>query len=213
MQKKIRLLLIDDHSLFRESCGRLLEAEGNFELIGSCPSIDDAVMIMKRDTADVILLDFDLGETDGLKIIPALAHLRFQGKILIVTAGMSDRDMSRAIASGVAGIFLKHGPPVDLVTAIHKIANGEIWLDSKSVRALISTMSERSATPVRQPSGTREQAVMNCIFEGLTNREIALQLGISESYVKTIIQQLFDRAGVRTRAQLVRVALEKKVPC
>jgi DNA-binding NarL/FixJ family response regulator len=210
MEKKIRLLLVDDHSLFRESCGRLLEADGGFELIGTSSSIDDAIAILKRDTAEIILLDFDLGGKDGLRILPVLGHMKFEGKVMIVTAGMSDQDMLRAIASGVAGIFFKQDSPSDLIAAIHKIANGEIWLNSKSMRTLISTVSERNVMPLHQPNSIREQAVMSCIFEGLTNREIASQLNISERSVKTLIQQLFDKAGVRTRAQLVRVALERK---
>nr|MDQ2900433.1 response regulator transcription factor [Acidobacteriota bacterium] len=116
------------------------------------------------------------------------------------------------LENGAFGIFLKHSPPARLVEAIHKVMNGETWLDSGAVRSLIAGANERSEERrTSQPLNTRERAVLKAVFEGLTNKEIATKLNIAESAVKWAMQQLFDKTGVRTRSQLVRIALEKRL--
>jgi len=215
--KTIRLLLLDDHSLFRESLGRLLRSEPDFEVIADFHSAPEALAALGRLDVDVILLDHDLGDQDsfdnrdGLGFLDALKGSRFTGKVLFVTAGMSDEETRAAFARGAAGIFLKHSSPADLLSAIRRVAAGECWLDPKAVQALVSP-PKPSSLPQERTAGTafsaREQAVLDEIFSGLTNKEIAAKLGISEGYVKAVLQQLFAKTGVRTRSQLVRIALE-----
>jgi DNA-binding NarL/FixJ family response regulator len=123
---------------------------------------------------------------------------------------MSDAGTLRALEGGVAGIFLKHSPPAQLVEAIEKVMNGEVWLDSKAVRSLIAGANSKSEEQrTSQPLTSRERTVLKSVFEGLTNKEIAALLEISESSVKAALQQLFDKTGVRSRSQLVRIALEQ----
>jgi DNA-binding NarL/FixJ family response regulator len=134
----------------------------------------------------------------------------FSGRVLMVTAGMSDTGTLRAIESGASGIFLKHSPPAQLVEAIYKIMSGEMWLDSRAVRSLVAGASGKSEEQrTSQPLTERERAVLKGVFEGLTNKEIAAQLATSEGTIKAAMQQLFDKTGVRTRSQLVRIALER----
>jgi len=160
----------------------------------------------------VVLLDFDLGEKQGLHFIRESRGLGFTGKILMVTAGMSDVDTLLALEGGASGVFLKHNPPAHLITAIYRVATGEPWLDSRSFSSLLGAASNK-VKPQQSSSllNRREQAVLKGVFEGLTNKEIAAGLEISESYVKAVLQQLFAKTGVRTRSQLVRVALEKHI--
>jgi DNA-binding NarL/FixJ family response regulator len=128
----------------------------------------------------------------------------------MVTAGMSDTGTLRAFENGSAGVFLKHSPPSQLVEAIHKVAGGEMWLDSRAVQSLVSGATGKSGEQQTADSLTeRERTVLKSVFEGLTNKEIGGRLQISESSVKAVLQQLFDKTGVRTRSQLVRIALEK----
>jgi DNA-binding NarL/FixJ family response regulator len=211
MEDKIRLLLVDDHTLFREGLARLLEAEGGLELMGNFSSIDEALKALEEDAVDVVLLDFDLGDKNGLQFSRAFRERGFQGKVLMVTAGMSDADAHRVLREGAAGIFLKHSPPADLIAAIRQVARGGTWIDSSSLKSAIGTTSARTNTPGIPTFSDREQAVLKGVFEGLTNKEIALHLGISESYVKAVLQQLFAKTAVRTRSQLVRVALERRI--
>ena len=202
---------MDDHSLFRESLSRLLQAEPDFRIVGSCGTIAESMAVLESQTVDVVLLDFDLGEEVGSGFLDEARKLGFEGRILMVTAGMSDAGTLRALEGGASGIFLKHSPPAQLLEAIHKVVKGETWLDSKAVRSLVAGASGRSDEErTTQPLTERERAVLKGVFEGYTNKEIALQLHISEGSVKAVMQQLFDKTGVRTRSQLVRIALERQ---
>jgi DNA-binding NarL/FixJ family response regulator len=211
MAQKIRLLLVDDHSLFRESLGRLLAAEKDLELAGGFSSTAEAIAALDTNSIDVVLLDFDLGDRQGFDFLEAAKQRGFTGRILMVTAGMSDADTLRALERGAAGIFLKHCPPGTLITAIRKVFEGETWVDSHAVRSLVAAVSSSQEKP--QPFlalNERERSVLKVVFEGLTNKEIAGKLNISEGYVKAVLQQLFQKTGVRNRSQLVRIALERR---
>jgi DNA-binding NarL/FixJ family response regulator len=210
MVQQIRILLVDDHGLFRESLSRLLQAEPDLQIAGHCASTAEAVAVLEREAVDIVLLDYDLGEEQGLPFLEHAKRAGFKGRVLMVTAGMDDSETLRALESGSSGVFLKHSTPAELVQAIHKVAGGEMWLDPRAVRAVVSGASGRSEQErSSQPLNARERAVLKAVFEGFTNKEIAGQLGISESSVKAAMQQLFDKTGVRTRSQLVRIALER----
>jgi|SRR5208337_275044 len=203
----IRILLVDDHALFRESLGRLLAAEADFELAGHSDSIESALRIISQCVVDIVLLDFDLGERDGGDFVRGAAEHDFTGKILLVTAGLKDHDAADLIRRGISGIFMKHSSPSLLVTAIRDVMAGKTWFDQPLLQKAL-------ATPVLPASPTarftdRERQVLRYVLEGLANKEIADKLDVSESSVKSTLQQLFNKAGVRTRGQLVRVALEQ----
>lgn len=211
MEAKIRLLLIDDHTLFREGLARLLEADTALELVGSAPSSDAAFDMLERAPVEVVLLDFDLGENNAFEFLRRFRQYGYEGRVLMVTGGMSAADTSRALREGAAGIFLKHNPPAELITAIFRVARGETWIDASSLQSLMSVSAPESGQGELPKLNEREQAVLKGVFEGLTNKEISTRLEISESYVKAVLQQLFAKTGVRTRSQLVRVALERHI--
>ncbi|MGD1074071.1 MAG: response regulator transcription factor, partial [Bryobacteraceae bacterium] len=193
-----------------ESLSRLLEAEPDFRIAATCATVEDALAALDRHPVDVVLLDYDLGEEQGTVFLDEAKRQGFGGRILMVTAGMGDAGTLRAFESGSAGVFLKHSPPWQLVEAIHKVAGGEMWLDARAVQSLVSGATGKSGEQQTADSLTdRERAVLKSVFEGLTNKEIGGRLQISESSVKAVLQQLFDKTGVRTRSQLVRIALEK----
>ncbi len=210
MSPPIRLLLLDDHSLFREGLSRLLADEPDFVVVAHCGSAEDALASLANGPApDLILLDFDLGEENGLAFLDTARARGFRGKVLLVTAGMSPGDQVRALEAGASGLFLKHSPPTELVRAIRAAIGGEALLSAAAVALLLETARAEEAR--RAPPFTlspRERAVLRGVFAGLANKEIAAQLDISEGYVKAVLQQLFGKTGVRTRAQLVRIALE-----
>ena len=210
MSQEIRILLVDDHGLFRESLSRLLQAEPDFRIAGTCASATEALAVVDQEQIDVVLLDYDLGEEQGSSFLESARKKGFAGRVLMVTAGMSDAGTLRALESGAAGIFLKHSPPAQLVEAIYKVMSGEMWLDSRAVRSLVAGASGKSDEQrTSQPLTERERAVLKGVFEGFTNKEIAVKLQTSEGTVKAVMQQLFDKTGVRTRSQLVRIALER----
>jgi DNA-binding NarL/FixJ family response regulator len=210
-RKTIKLLLVDDHSLFRESLSRLLQAEPDFTMVADFHSGKEALDALPSLKVDVLLLDYDLGTQNGLSFLEALKKTSFSGKILFITAGMSDDETRAALALGASGIFLKHSSPTDLLTAIRRVAQGETWLDPKTARSLALPPKPAPDTAAGDATYTaRERSVLDEIFNGLTNKEIAAKLNISEAYVKAVLQQLFSKTGVRTRSQLVRIVLESQ---
>ena len=206
---KIRILLVDDHDLFREGVSRLIEREPDFEMVAHCPSVGEAINILGQKPIDLVLLDFDLGKEHGFQLVEGARQSGFKGPFLIVTAGMVDADSVHAFRLGVAGIFPKHGSPRLLAHAIRKVMAGEIWLDQSSVQALIEAAKPGEKPDSRRPFTERENRVLQGVFEGLSNKEIGARLSISESSVKAALQQLFHKTGVRTRSQLVRIVLEE----
>src|SRR6185312_14165500 len=167
MAQEIRLLLVDDHSLFRESLSRLLEAERDLRIAGNCASVREALSILDGERVDVVLLDYDLGEEQGAAFLEAAAKRGFEGRVLMVTAGMGDAETLRALEGGSSGIFLKHSPPTELVDAIHKVAKGEMWLDSRAVRSLVAGATGRSeAQRTSHLLSARERSVLKAVFEG-----------------------------------------------
>jgi two-component system, NarL family, nitrate/nitrite response regulator NarL len=208
---EIRLLMIDDHSLFRESLSRLLETTPLVRVLGQFGAISEALASPLFGDVDVVLLDYDLGEESGFRLLSELKQRQnHKIRVLIVTAGMSDEATVQLMENGAAGIFLKHNSPDQLVAAIKQIAKGEVWLDSAAVQSLLAGEHTRARHLERaRPLTTRQSEVLRGILDGLTNKEIAWKLQVSESSIKAVIQELFHKAGVRTRSQLVRIAIER----
>ena len=207
----IRLLLLDDHVLFRESLSRMLASEPDFVMAGHCGTSGEALEILAKTPVDLILLDYDLGADHGEQFLEAAHRAGYRGKTLMVTAGMSATESSIALKLGASGIFLKQNSPGSLAQAIRQVAAGEMWVDPKVIQLLADNVSFREEHNIRRLLTEREQEVLQGLFEGLTNKEIAAQLGVSESAVKATLQQLFQKTRVRTRSQLVRIALESSL--
>ena len=204
--RPIRALLIDDHALFRQSVAHSLAAEPNL-FIEHCASIRDALTMLSQRSFDLVLLDHDLGAERASQFLPAARQIGYEGRVLVVTAWVSDTEARRLMRQGVNGIFLKQGELGDLTAAIRIVASGATWFD----RSFAALGEDPAASPqAAAPAfNERQRKVLRCVLEGLSNKEIAWRLQISESYVKAILQSLFQKTGVRTRGQLVRVAVEQ----
>ena len=210
MMAKIQLLLLDDHTLFRAMLSRLLDTESDFRVVAHCCSSPEALEVIGRHRVDLVLLDYDLGNRqNGLQFMRRAREAGYAGRIFIVTAGMNDADYVRALGLGVCGIFLKHSSPELLIDAIHKVTAGETWIDPRCVQGLVKAVESEGRQARRNQLTERERDVLKGVFAGLSNKEIAAHLNISEASVKSALQQLFTKTGVRTRSQLVRVALEE----
>jgi DNA-binding NarL/FixJ family response regulator len=208
MGQEIRILLLHDQSLFREGLGRLLRDEPGFQIVGSCASTREALAALEREPADIVLVDYNVGEERGLDFVEELKKLGFDGRVLMVTARMSGGAVLRALERGTSGIFMRQSPPAELVKAIHSVVSGELWLDSEAMKAMVEAVRSGEQRTWQHLS-VRERAVLKAVLEGLRNHQIAVKLQIPESSVKYVIRKLFEKAGVRTRSQLVRIALER----
>lgn len=207
--KNIRLLLLDDHALFRESVARLLRAEPGFEVVADCSSSTEALRIIKSREIDILLLDLDLGEERGADFLESLRVERFKGKVLLVTAGVNESDVPNLIRKGISGVFMKHDYPAELIQGIREAMEGKALFQQDLLRKALESAEEPSAQQSRVQFTERERRVLSSVFEGLANKQIGDRLQISESAVKACLQQLFAKTGVRTRSQLVRIALEQ----
>jgi two-component system, NarL family, nitrate/nitrite response regulator NarL len=201
----IRVLLVDDHALFRESVSAALAHPGL--VIEHCGRIVDALEILSQRPFDVVLLDHDLGSERASHFLPAARQAGFEGRVLVVTAWISETEARRLLRQGVSGIFLKEAPLDQLREAIRTTAAGGSYLDRSFGR--IAEPTESSPPPHPPLFNDRQRRVLRFVLEGLSNKEIAWRLQISESYVKAILQSLFQKTGVRTRGQLVRVTFEQ----
>jgi two-component system nitrate/nitrite response regulator NarL len=204
----IRILLVDDHELFREGLARLLASDPGLQLIAQCGSIPEAVSALCTTEFDLILLDVDLGLVEGTELLRRLPATPFQGRVLVITAGVDDVRARELLSLGVAGIFLKHNSPALLVQSIRQVMDGYTWIDQHHMQSVLRREEPQNHS-FRQPFTAREKQVLRMVLEGRQNKEIAAALAISESGAKALMQQLFNKTGVRTRSQLVRVALEQ----
>jgi DNA-binding NarL/FixJ family response regulator len=200
---RIRLVLLDDHLLFRESLARLLAAERDFEVVAQCSNSPEAVKAVKAAEVDVVLMDLGLAK----EFIQGARKARYGGKSLVVARTVDATDSAAVLKCGASGIFLESDSSSRLMQAIRMVANGEAWVDQKVIQLLADRYPQYDVRLLGHLTD-REQSVLDGVTDGLSNRKIGDQLGVSESSVKATLQQLFTKAGVRTRSQLVRIALE-----
>jgi len=205
--RRTRLALLDDHGLFREGLGYLLASEPDFEVVGQCSTSAEALELLNSKAVDLVLLELSIGSEGCDAFISAARQAGYQGKFLLVTAGIDPARSAAALKLGASGIFLKSNSSSRLVQSIRLVASGEVSVDQQ----VIQLIADRYPQLEDQRLGgltKREQTVLRGLLDGLTNKKIGRQAGVSESAIKATLQQLFDKAGVRTRSQLVRAALD-----
>jgi len=207
MPDRTRILLIDDHSLFREAIARLLGAEPDFEVTGECATVEEGLSHLRSQNADVVLLDINLGLQQGGAFLNLAWEQDFKGKVLVVTAGVSKTEAARLMERGCSGIILKHERPQLLVDRIRQVTQ-ETAEQAPPLLPDLAQFEQFEPTDTR-PFTPRERQILRGVFSGKSNKEIAHDMNISESLVKAVLQQLFAKTGVRTRSQLVRTAIER----
>jgi DNA-binding NarL/FixJ family response regulator len=205
--RRTRLALLDDHGLFRESLGHLLASEPDFEVVGQCSTSSEALELLGSKSVDLVLLELRIGAEPCDEFISAARLAGYQGKFLLVTAGIDPAGSAAALKLGASGIFLKCNSSSRLVQAIRVVASGDAWVDQKVIQLIADRYPQHEDQRLGRLTD-REQTVLKGLLNGLTNKKIGRQVGVSESAIKSTLQQLFDKAGVRTRSQLVRAALD-----
>jgi len=214
-QNLIRLVLVDDHGLFRDSLSRFLASEPGLEIVGECSDSAEALKLLRGGAVDIALLDLEPGSARSNEMITMASEAGYTGKFLLLATSDDPRSAALALKLGAGGIFLKSEPLGCLVKAIRLVADGQVWLHPRIVRTLADRLVEQGPPPEDRLSedrlGGRERDVLHGILDGLTNKRIGDTIGVSESTVKNIVQRLFNKAGVKTRSQLVHATLRCRV--
>jgi len=204
----IRILLVDDHVMFREGLARMLDKEPDFAVAGQVSSATEGLSLLASSGAGVVLLDVDLGAERALDFVKGARAGGFEGKVLIVTAGISDQEAVQLVQAGISGILHKHHSTDVLCDRIRRVAGGEVCLESDYLGPLFRAM-DRTRSPKRATLTDRDKTILRCILQGLTNKEIGARIEISEGAVKASVRHVCEKLGVRTRSQLVKIALEQ----
>jgi len=215
----IRILLVDDQALVRAGFRMILDAEPEMEVIGEAADGREAVDQVRALRPDVVLMDIRMPELDGLE---AARRILANGgdeapKILMLTTFDLDEYVYEALRAGASGFLLKDTPPEQLVAAIHVIAQGEALLSPSITRRVISEFVKgtgpkpQAQFPRLQDLTARELEVMKAIARGLSNAEIARELFVSETTVKTHVARILMKLGLRDRVQAVVLAYEAGV--
>lgn len=202
---KIRILLLDDHTIFRQGLVNLLNDQPDLDLPLHCGSVAEALLGLAAAAPDIVLLDVDLGMESGVDFLAQARRNGFHGPVLVLTASISRHEEQLLLNNGVSGILRKDVSIEVLAARIREAAGAHGNFAIPRTEA-----PDASASARRQKTLTsREIEVLRLILEGHANKQIAYELQCSESSVKGIIQQLFHKSGTRTRSQLVRATLEQ----
>lgn len=207
MAAPISVFIVDDHALFREGLLRLLEQDPALRMVGVAESVEQALQRLPATGVDVLILDYDLGEENAVALVRSLRERAFAGRVLLVTAGLPNHDALELVRLGISGIVHKQHSPEELHRSIVEVAGGKVFIEQRYLQTLLESAGHQ---PSAARFTARERDVMRLLLEGCSNKEIGAELGVSESAVKASLQQLFAKTGVRTRSQLVRVALERR---
>lgn len=216
MNEPIRILVVDDHPVVRKGIVAMLEIEPDLLVVGECSNGEEAIQKTGQLNPDVILMDLVMPRIDGVEAIRAIKQTQPDARILVLTSfGTSDK-IFPSLNAGATGYLLKDSDPTELITAIHKVYNGEGWLHPAITRQVLSQLSQQAAapTPVRQRAPEedlteREREVLRFIAQGLSNQEIARNLVVSEATVHTHVSKILTKLNLNSRTQAALYALRK----
>jgi DNA-binding NarL/FixJ family response regulator len=214
----IRVLLVDDQALIRAGFRMILDAEEDLEVVGECSDGTQAVDSARRLTPDVVLMDIRMPEMDGIEATRQIAARDSEAgpRVLMLTTFDLDEYVYDALRAGASGFLLKDVPAEELVSGIRVVANGDALLAPSVTRRLIQEFSRGAVAQQNAPAALeeltpRELEVFQLIARGMSNAEIAAELVVSETTVKTHVARVLMKLGVRDRVQAVVLAYESGV--
>jgi DNA-binding NarL/FixJ family response regulator len=201
----IRIVIADDHPIFRAGVRGLLSAEQEFEVVGEASNGRDAVSLIRRLSPELLLIDLQMPELDGVSAIREIRQVAPKTRILVLTTYDSDGDILRAVEAGASGYLLKDTPREELFKAVRAVARGESVLSP----SVASKLLVRTRGPTERLLSARELEVLTLVARGTGNKIIAKELRISEATVKTHLLHIFEKLGVDDRTAAVTVAMER----
>ena len=202
MKDKIRVLLADDHTLVRMGLKMLLSAADGFTVVGEAENGEEAVRLTEAERPDVVVMDLSMPILNGTEATKAICASCPETRVLILTTFADPEEISAALSAGAAGALLKSSANAELLTAIRAVSGGETFL-SDEIRELLSDV------PAAPSLTERQLQVLASVTRGLSNREISIQLGISQERIKQHLNVIYEKLGAANRAEAVAIALRK----
>lgn len=214
-RETIRVLVADDHTIFREGLCRLLEAEDDISVIGEARSGRECIELTGKLKPDIVLLDLKMPDQDGLTVLTELGGTESQVRTIVLTASEDEQDYVETVKRGARGIVLKQAATERLLEGIRKVHRGEIWIDQRVAAEVMKAMTRPRpglVAPGEKALLTpREAGIVTLVTQGFRNKEIAEKLSISEQTVKNHLQNIYDKLGVSDRLELALYALHHKL--
>ena len=210
----IRILVADDHAIFRDGLRKLLEAADDVQIVGEASNGNECVKMLAKLKPDILLLDLRMPEKDGLGVLEEVNFDSLPTRVIVLTAAEDDRDVVRAMRLGARGVVLKQSASDLLLKSIRKVSDGEIWLDNRMTAEVIDAFKKSSESGQRREKpllSDREKEIVQLVAQGFRNREIGEKLFISEQTVKNHLHNIFDKLGVSDRLELALYAIHHRL--
>ncbi len=217
MSARLRVLIVDDQALVRTGFRMILEAEQDIDVVGEAGDGIEAVAEARRLTPDVVLMDVRMPELDGIEATRRLLENGASDtKVVMLTTFDMDEYVYDALRAGASGFLLKDVPPEQLIDGIRAVANGDSLLAPSVTRRLIEEFVRSGPVRTEPPAGlveltARELEVLKAMARGLSNAEIAKELIVSETTVKTHVAHVLMKLNLRDRVQAVVLAYESRL--
>ncbi len=212
----IRVLLVDDHTVVRAGLRLIIESQPVMRMAGEAGNRAEALTLAAKEQPDIILLDLDLGDDNGMDIITELLAAAPPARIIVLTGVRSPEVHRQAVMQGAMGVVPKDKAAATLISAIERVQAGEAWLDPATMAGVLSEMSRSSKAKLQDPEAgkiatltNREREVITLIGEGLKNKDIADRLFISETTVRHHLTSIFDKLDVNDRVELLIYAFKR----
>lgn len=198
-----RVLIIDDHPLFRRGLRQLLALEEGFEVVGEAAGGQEGIELAKLHDPDLILLDLNMKGINGLETLRTLRDMGCDARIILVTVSNAPEDLIAAIRAGADGYILKDNDPEDILKMIGSAMQGQTAISPELTNLLAAALREESTSEERHKASLteRETAILKCLAAGMSNKLIARELDIMESTVKVHIRNLLKKLKFRSRVE------------
>ena len=213
-KQPIRILVADDHAIFRDGLRKLLEGADDVQIVGEASNGLECTKMLAKIKPDILLLDLRMPEKDGLGVLEEINFDNLPTRVIVLTAAEDDRDVVRAMRLGARGVVLKQSASYLLHKSIRKVHEGEIWLDNRMTAEVIDAFKKSSESGQRREKpllSDREKEIVQLVAQGFRNREIGEKLFISEQTVKNHLHNIFDKLGVSDRLELALYAIHHRL--